>query len=359
MLWWGGGGTGKQAKESGMRAGCGTGVLIGVLGAALAGGWAMCSAAAEAQAEAEGRKGVCIYLLKEEKLSAPQAAKMPLAELPLREEPWIAAASIERYDASVHLIYLKQPVGKAWDRINLSGTPFVVTADGERCYMGALWSIISSFSPPKGVPVINGPVWGKGGTDLVALHGDAKVLSDERVLRVLKRDGQFSAGIELILDKVLVVPVGAGAAIRYTYTVTNRDRDALYLLDTDRMDYDYFRRMQKGIAALIDLDGEGHVGRPNPLLGMKELPLPHDKVDPNWFVRLASGEGMTRTATEPHFRRVPTGRYSCLFHYGFLGHGLGLGGPTGRAAREREDGRVWLGRLSASREVRVTGPVEF
>jgi len=342
-----------------MRAGCGAGVLIGVFGAALAGGWAMCSAAAEAPAEAEGRKGVCIYLLKEEKLSALQAVKMPLADLPLRGEPWIAAASIERYDASAHLIYLKQPVAQAWERINLSGTPFVVTADGERCYMGTLWSVISSFLPPRGVPLIDDPVWPKGGKGLVALHGDAKVLSDERVLRVLKRDGQFSAGIEFTLGNVVVVAEGAGAAVHYTYTVTNRDRDALYLLDTDRMDYDYFRRMQNGIVALLDLDGDGSVGRPNPLLGMKELPLPHDKVDPNWFVRLASGEGMTRTATEPHFRRVPTGRYSCLFHYGFLGRADGFGWANGKAAREPLDGRVWLGRLSASREVRVRGPVEF
>jgi hypothetical protein len=129
------------------------------------------------------------------------------------------------------------------------------------------------------------------------------------------------------------------------------------------MDYDYFRRMQNGIAAFADLDGEGHVERPNPLLGMKELPLPHDKVDPKWFTRLASGEAMTRTATEPHFRRVPTGRYSCLLYYGFY-YGLlvraqDLGGPAGKPAWEREDGRLWLGRISASCEVRVKGPVEF
>ena len=342
-----------------MRAGCGTGTLVGVLGAVLAAGWGTCAAAAEVQAKAQGNKGVCVYLLKDEKLHAYKAVAMLLDELPLRPEPWIASASIERYDASAHLIYLKRPVGKAWERISLSGTPFVVTADGQPCYLGALWTMISSRTPPRGVPVINCLGWSKDGAYVIALAGDAKVLNHEGMLRVLKRDGQFSAGLEVSLDKVVVLPQGAGAAIRYTYTVTNRDRDALYVLDTDRMDYDYFRRMQHGITAFIDLDGRGHVGRPNPMLGMKELPVPLAKVDPKWFVRLASGESMTRTATEPHFRRVPAGRYSCCFYYGFRGRAHGFGGPKGKAARQRKDGRVWLGRLSASREVRVQGPAQF
>ena len=326
-------------------------------------GWAVHAAGAEAQAEAGRGGGVCIYLLKDQQLRAQGAAKAPLDALPLRDEPWIASANIERYDASAHLVYLKQPVGRAWERISLGGTPFVVTADGQRCYLGALWTLISSLAPPKGLPIINDPVWGKDRTHLIGIQDGDEVFKDDRVLRVLKRDGQFTAGIEVALDKVVVLPEDDGAAIRYTYTVTNRDRDALYLLDTDRMDYDYFRRMQNGITAFVDLDGNGHVGRPNPVLGMKELPLPYEKVDPKWFTRLASGESMTRTATEPHFRRVPTGRYSCRLcyglYYGLLVRAHGSGGPAGKAAWERDDGRVWLGRLSVSREVRVKGPVEF
>jgi hypothetical protein len=290
---------------------------------------------------------------------------MPLAALPLRDEPWIASANIQRYDASVHYIYLKRPVGPAWERINLAGTPFVVTADSERCYLGALWTMISSIGPPPGVPTTTIYGRGKATTGPIALKGDARVLTDEQVLRVLKRNGQWHAGVEVTLDKVVVLPVGEGAAVRYTYTVTNRDRDPLYLLDTDRMDYGYFRRMQNGITAFIDLDGDGHVPRPNPVRGMKKLSLPHGSADVKWFIRLASGESMTRTATEPHFDRVPTGRYSCVFHYGFFSgyvrrvHSHGDHIFIGKQAWDRRDGRPWLGRLSASCEVRVQAPEEL
>lgn len=335
-------------------------IAVGVAVAAL---WVAGSSNRARGAEARPAKpqpsGVGIYLLKDPKLDARHAAKMLLAALPLREEPWIASANVERCDVSTHFIHLKQPVKKGWERISLGGTPFVVTVDGERRYLGTLTTMISSISPPQGLPVISNPVWGKGSTDLIALQGPEAVLADEKVLRALKRDGQLSAGIECTLDKVVVLPQKAGASIRYTYTVRNRDRDALYVLDTDRMDYDSFRHYQNGIAAFADPDGRQHVGRPNPLLGMKKLPHPHGHVDPAWFVRLRSGESMTRTAVEPHFPAVPAGRYQCILRYGYPGCGHGFTGRTTRAQRKREDGRVWIGHLSVQREVEVKGAAEF
>ena len=305
------------------------------------------------------QSGMSIYLLKDPKLHARQAMKIPLAALALRETPWIASANIERYDVSTHFVHLKQPVKKAWERISLGGTPFVVTADGERRYLGTLTTMISSIAPPQGLPVISNPVWGEGSADLIALQGPDAVLRDERVLRALKRDGLLSAGIECTLDKVVVLPQDAGAAIRYTYTVRNLDREALYVLDTDRMVYDWFRHYQNGIAAFAVPDGHQHINRPNPLLGMKKLPHPHGHVDPAWFVRLGSGESMTRTAVEPHFRAVPAGRYRCILRYGYPGCGHGFTGRTTKAQRQREDGRVWIGHLTASLAVEVKGAAEF
>ena len=309
---------------------------------------------ARAAAEPAGpqQRGVSIYLLKDPTLHAHQAVKMPLAALALRETPWIASANIERYDVSTHFIHLKQPVRKAWGRISLRGTPFVLTADGQRRYLGALTTMISSISPPRGIALD-----GEEGDD--TLQGPDAVLRDERVLRLLKRDGQLSAGIECTLDKVAVLPQDDGAAIRYTYTVRNRDRDALYVLDTDRMDYDSFRHYQNGIAAFAVPDGHQHINRPNPLRGMKKLPHPHGHVDPAWFVRLGSGESMTRTAVEPHFRAVPAGRYRCILRYGYPGCGHGFTGRTTKAQRRRADGRVWIGHLTASLAVEVKGAAEF
>ena len=92
---------------------------------------------------------------------------------------------------------------------------------------------------------------------------------------------------------------------------------------------------------------------------MKKLPKPHGHVDPAWFARLGSGESMTRTAVEPHFRAVPPGRYQCILRYGYPGCGHGFTGRSEKAQRQRADGRVWIGHLAADREVEVKGPAEF
>ncbi len=310
-------------------------------------------------AEPRGNAGVNVYLLRRPDLDSLHAAKLPLGDLPLRETPWIATTDIERYDASAHCFYLKQPVSRPQDSVALRGTPFVVTADGQRCYLGVLWPMISSVGPPQGIPMIT-TAGRMGSTDFVGIEGPAAVLNDERLLAALKRDGQFSAGIECSLDRVDVLPAPDGASIRYTFTVRNRDRDALYVPDTDRMDYDYFRRYQNGIAAFVSLDpGRRDILRPNPIRQVKELPLPHGKIDPAWFVRLRSGESITRTATEPAFAAVPPGRYRCILWYGYPAYSPGFFAPRlSRAERYREDGRVWLGLLRIGCPVTVKDPTD-
>ena len=303
--------------------------------------------------------GVSVYLLKDPDLDTFRAAELPLADLPLSDTPWIAAADIERYDVSAHCFQLKRPVPQPPSRVSLRGTPFVVTADGQRCYLGTLWTMISSFAPPQGVPTIT-TLGRTGSTDLVGIEGPAAVLNDARLFAALQRDGQFSAGIECSLDRVDVLPAPDGASIRYTFTVRNRDRDALYVLDTDRMDYDYVRRYQLGIVALVSQDpGRRDVLRPNPIRQVKELPLPHGKIDPAWFIRLPSGESITRTATEPAFAAVPPGRYRCILWYGYPAYSPGFFAPRlTRAERERPDGRVWLGLLRVDHPVLVKDPAD-
>ena len=50
----------------------------------------------------EGRSGVEFYLLKNNGLDFETARQMPLEELVLRDEPWIASGDILRYDWSSH-----------------------------------------------------------------------------------------------------------------------------------------------------------------------------------------------------------------------------------------------------------------
>ena len=63
--------------------------------------------------------GFSIYLLQDGELALPDVQDLPLAELKLAAEPWIASSDIARYDVSTHCLHLKRPIRKLERRIAL------------------------------------------------------------------------------------------------------------------------------------------------------------------------------------------------------------------------------------------------
>jgi hypothetical protein len=328
--------------------------VIAVLTASMAVGGLPCCAA-------EARPGVNFYLLKDEGMDFETARNMPLADLVLQDKPWIASEDIQRYDWSSHCLYLKKDVSIAWNRINLRGTPFVVVADGRRCYLGALWSLISSFVPEGNAAVIHG-VGTSGQKDLLALDlmsvlrkGEPRVdvRDDPRVAKALRRQGQFHAGLRCSLDKVRVEYKKDTCSVIYTYTVINADEDDLYVFDPERIDPAFFHDFQNGVRGR-DLDDNVTFGWPNPRKGAPP-PKPWPKADPAWFSRLKKGESMTRTVTMDDLPRIPPGKYECTFSLGSPGFGHGFTGNVQKEQRQLKDGRIWLGRITATLTVDVPG----
>lgn len=94
-----------------------------------------------------------IYLVRD--LTTADAVKKRLNELPLEEKPVLVHCEIVEYNWANHEIKLinnsleKELSGK----VPVSGKPFVVVANGERIYLGAFWTPLSSLSEP-GIPVI-------------------------------------------------------------------------------------------------------------------------------------------------------------------------------------------------------------
>ena len=311
---------------------------------------------------AESPPGVNFYLLKDGEMHFEAARNTPLAKLVLEDKPWIASEDIERYDWSSHLIYLKKDPVVAWNRINLRGTPFVVVADGQRCYVGALWSMISSFMPEGNAVLING-VGGMGGQkDLVALSllsvlrkGEKRVdlRDDPRVAKALRRQGKFHAGLACSLDKVRVEYKKDSCSVVYTYTVRNADADDLYVLDPERIDPLTFHDLQNGVYGR-EVEDNVTFAWPNPRKGAPP-PKPWPKADPAWFSRLKAGESMTRTVTMDDMPRIPPGKYECTFSLGSPNFGHGFTGYISKAERQRKDGRVWIGRTTATLMVDVSG----
>jgi len=308
---------------------------------------------------AEPRTGVEFYLLEDESTDYMAARRRPLAELALRAKPWIAAEDIERYDRSAHYVYLKRPValpapaGKK--HVLLRGTPFVVVADGQRCYLGALWTMLSSLAPRGCVPMVNmygGPLSRFAITLHAALRpgqSPTDVRNDPRVMKALRGRGQYHGGLGVSLERVRVRRKGEGSVLTYTYTLRNLDEDALYVMDPQRIHPAFFHDFQNGVSGR-DVDDGALLRWPNPRKGDPQ-PTPWGKLDMAWFSRLEAGKKMTRTVSMDPMPRIFPGKYECHFAFG-------SGGYSNAKTKElqRPDGRLWLGRLTATLTVDVPAP---
>ena len=305
--------------------------------------------------------GFNIYLLQDEAMDYETARTRSLSDLVLQGEPWIASKDIERYDVSTHCIYLKKDLPIVWEQISLRGTPFLVTADGERCYLGTLWNVFSSFAPKGLNPVIYPPPRPGASLfndtpDLVSIiledfppFGDhpptPDVRNDPRNIKALKENGQYHAGIQCSLDEVSIISTKEGSSVQYTYTLKNNDKDNLYVLDPDRMNTDYFHYNHNGITAIV---GDNEADRPIVFRidGTKyEHPTPSKQIDTKWFSLLKSRDSMTRTVLMKGYPPIPPGTYRCAFYFASPGYGNGFTGWVSREQREMKDGRIWIGRI--------------
>jgi hypothetical protein len=296
--------------------------------------------------------GVNIYLLADQNIDLEAARACPLAELVLQKKPWIAAQDIERYDFSSHCLYLKGSVLLPRQRVSLRGTPFVMTADGQRCYLGALWSMISSFLPERSTPLIH--TWGIAPPDVVfvelmsirrrAERQVQDVRGDPRIVQALVRKGQYHAGLSLSLDRVEVQPRQGGASIRYTYTLQNKDTDNLYVFDPNRMGADLFRHFNPPPWLLPRAGGNAVAPVPGGAANHAALP---DEWDARWFSHIKSGESMTWTVVAEDYPKITPGGYECFFHF----HSPGENATRDR--RTRPEGRVWMGETEAKLTVEV------
>ncbi|MCR2805801.1 hypothetical protein [Paenibacillus soyae] len=104
---------------------------------------------------------VSLYLVKD--LSATEAMRAKLSDLPLEEMPILTHKDIERYDWQKHEFSLKAGISleeKLEGKVPMSGKPFVVMADGVRIYAGSFWTYLSSQYNPD-IPTITS-IWQAG-----------------------------------------------------------------------------------------------------------------------------------------------------------------------------------------------------
>jgi len=93
---------------------------------------------------------LAIYLLSQD-ISAVDAVKWDLDQLPLENEPLISDEDIISYERASHSIELTPDAYRRFQRVfpkpvKVSGIPFVVCVGSQRIYSGALWTPVSSIS---------------------------------------------------------------------------------------------------------------------------------------------------------------------------------------------------------------------
>ncbi len=295
--------------------------------------------------------GVNFYLLADS-IDYTTAKKRGLDQLSLQSEPWISSEDIVMYDVSGSCLYLKRDFERPVKQIDIRGTPFVITADGQPCRLGAFWTFGSSFSTPENASVIHTPV-GSDCKDLLSIellssqwNGNAGEDETDRLITdALKREGKLHSGITCSLDDVEVISNKEHSRVRYTYTLKNVDSDDLYVLDPEKMHLDDFHSLQNGIVVIYGADDHHYpVYQPDDKKYVRSVPW--NQISPDWFVLLRSGQSMTRTVELANvYPSIKAGRYECLFGFGSPEFSHGATGAVTKEQRLRKDGRIWIGQL--------------
>ncbi|MGD9126089.1 MAG: efflux RND transporter permease subunit, partial [Planctomycetia bacterium] len=95
------------------------------------------------------------YKDKKYRLDTLKPENYPLKDLVLDGTPLVTEADLLAYDWDHHVMYLKPEAYKRLAKFkpNVWGVPFLVQSEGKPVYLGAFWSIISSYSAD--MPTIN------------------------------------------------------------------------------------------------------------------------------------------------------------------------------------------------------------
>ncbi|MBP8303903.1 MAG: hypothetical protein KBE04_07240 [Phycisphaerae bacterium] len=118
-----------------------------------------------------------------DRFDAMRPQDYPLEGLILDEQPLLTEADLTAYDRQQNLMRLKAGVFGRFPKPSVWGVPFVVVADGQRLFLGAFWTGLSSYS--ANVPTLSLDRWGQGlpADDPDYLPPDAVRLENRQVLR--------------------------------------------------------------------------------------------------------------------------------------------------------------------------------
>jgi len=269
--------------------------------------------------------------------------KQALANIEIQQHPWLTDDDIRMYDFSSHLLYLKHnkydylpepiqlDVPASW-----YDKPFMVVADGQRRYVGYFSGFYSSNLWP--LPVIDNSYNFFYPEDLLIItwqwfnHDTTDSRNDFFVMESLNNAGVLHNGLNLILKKIAFQENSDTASVEYAFTIINEDTDNLYILDPDKMGSELFHHYNIG-PQFVKSD---ELGVRTASLYKPAITSPRDTWKPEWFIKLNSGDSITRTVNLKGYPVFPPGIYQCETTFQCLK-------KIPKEQRTLSDGRYWVG----------------
>jgi hypothetical protein len=226
-------------------------------------------------------------------------------------------------------------------KVSVFGKPFVVVTDSIRHYLGAIWPMYSSAK--NMVPIIDDtPRFYPN--DIIKISMGRYTGSDTRlndtIIQTLKNYNVYHAGISFNIDSVAILKndsLNNNCTISFSIKLINYDDLNLYVFDPEKMD-DIFYYYHNGLYFRDDNKYyESKIGGKKPEDGADKL---------GWLTKINSGDSITWTLQKAGYPYIPRGKYK----YSFTFSGLN---SINKSVRERPDGLIWVGKLTASDSIHI------
>lgn len=252
---------------------------------------------------------------------------------------------IDYYDYSSHLIYLKN--SNSFLNDFETGGGFKVYADKEEMYTGSIQPAYSSWLPSS--PVIHSQpflfreyIVSIDYTHLVDSTGNVipDIRENDKIIQSLKKYNQFHAGLSCEIESIEYSPGNNEATINLH--LQNNDSFGYYYLDPEKMGMELFHYFTNGLQ-IRDFSNQMVYSHKT----ASKQPEPWDSWKMEWVSVIESNENKLITITYPDFDILPEGELKAFFTF------PGLTYQVDKNDIEQENGRIWLGKLQAVKQINV------
>ena len=290
------------------------------------------------QSSSKKKDTFSIHLLADNTITIHNIMEINIDSLEIEADPWLDSEEIDFYDYSTHSIYLngdKETYFSDDLDINMFGQPFVVIANGRRCYMGSFYSAAMSLDSYH--PIIDELAIFSYPADVICLSPSRVDDDDDErdnmyVKEALDNLGKLHEGLELTLTDVQLIDNADIATVKYNFTIKNNDMDDLLVIDPEKMGNALFHYYTHGV--LFYSDDYNYYSQ----YKETESPVPYNSWEPDWYTRIESGKTIERSVTLKGYPIISNGEYNCYFRFST---------PIKVEKDDRyiDGSRIWLGNL--------------